>query len=220
MRSRQLEPARTIARIESYVGQPGYCDMDNDSSHALTQLIDKARAGNVAAESELCERVFGELREMAGRLMPCDEASMQPTMLVNDLFVKLFRNQGLKKTENRRYFFTVAADQMRKMLIDHYRHKKTLKVGGGRMRLPLDIVLDTALDEFESRNQTDMGALSEALENLRHQSERQYQVVMQRFFVGLSIAQTAEILKTSESTVEREWRLARAKLHADLRNPE
>ena len=189
---------------------------DRSTDGDITLLIDNARNGDASAENALCDKVFSELQQMARRMMPTDDTLMQPTILVNDLFVKLFRNDGLKKTENRRYFFTVAADQMRKMLIDHYRRKKRRKVGGDRKREPFELVLDGALVEFESQNKVDFSELNEALERLKIENARLYEVVVQRFFVGLTIAQTAEMLGVSESSVQRDWRLARAKLFADL----
>lgn len=193
---------------------------EDSTNNEITLLIDKARNGDALAENRLCEKVFKELYSIAKRLLPKDDTSLQPTMLVHDLWVKLFSNSGLKKTENRRYFFTVAADQMRNVLIDHYRRKKRKKVGGDRIREPFEVVMDNALDDFESRNDADFEALNNALEKLKVENDRLYQVVMQRYFAGLTIKKTAEVLGVSESSVERDWRLARAKLYAELKDPD
>lgn len=186
------------------------------SDTEITQLIGQARQGDADAENQLCTRVYAELHAMARRIMPHDDTSLQPTMLIGNLFEKFFRNDGLKKTENRRYFFTVAANQMRNMLIDHYRRKKTQKRGGNRERQSLDIVLDNVLDQFEQRNQTDMESLDLALENLRRESPRQHELIMHRFFGGLTIEQAAQLIGISRATADRDWTLARTKLVAEL----
>ena len=192
---------------------------ENLSLNDITLLIDNARNGDVKAENALCERVFQELYRIAKRMMPNDDTSLQPTMLVHDLWVKLFSNGGLKKTENRRYFFTVAADQMRKTLIDHYRRKKRQRVGGDRKREPFEIVIEEALEGFESKNGADFAALNYAIEKLKTENERLYQVVIQRYFAGLTIKETAHVLGVSGSSVDRDWRLARAKLFSELKEP-
>lgn len=182
----------------------------------LTLLIDRARQGDANAENLLCDRVYADLRAMAGRIMPHDDTSLQPTMLIGDLFEKFFRKGGLKKTVNRRYFFAVAADQMRNLLVDHYRRKRTQRRGGGRERESLDVVLDNVITRFETTNQTQLNELDEALSVLQQQNERQYQVVMYKFFAGLSGDRIAELLGVDRSTVVRDWKIARMKLFAEL----
>ena len=138
----------------------------------LTILIEHARQGNLEAENQLCERIYGELHDMARRIMSHDDTSLQPTMLVDDLFAKFFRKGGLKKTVNRRYFFAVAANQMRNMLTDHYRRQSTQRRGGDRKRESLDVVLDSVLSHLESGNGTDIESLNEALRVLKKQNEK------------------------------------------------
>ena len=190
---------------------------EDTPKNEITLLIELARNGDSDAENRLCEKVFCELHLIAKRLMPNSDTSVQATMLVNDLWVKLFSQGGLKKTENRRYFFAVAADQMRNILIDYYRRRKRKKVGGDRKREPFEVVLNNALAEFDSRNEFDFEALNNALENLKTENSRLYQVVMHRYFAGLTIKTTAELMGVSESSVERDWRLARAKLYSVLK---
>ncbi len=185
-------------------------------SDEITRLIGQAMNGDAVAENQLCEQVYGELHAMARRIMSHDDTSLQPTLLVGKLFEKFFRNNGLKKAASRRYFFAVAASQMRNMLVDHYRRQKTRKRGGDRTRESLDVALDKVLVDFESSNQTTMESLDLALDHLRAQNQRQYEVVMQRFFVGLTQKQTAELLNIDEKTVKQDWTLARAKLRACL----
>ena len=191
---------------------------DNSSNGEITQLIDDARSGDSAAENELCEKVFSELKSIARRLMPKDDISLQPTMLVNDLWIKFFRNNGLKKTVNRRYFYAVAADQMRNLLVDHQRRKNRLKVGGDRKRESFDLLLKGVFGNFETQENADIEALDEALERLKHHDSRMHSVVMYRFFAGLTIQQTANMMELSPSSVERDWRTARARLFADIKD--
>ena len=133
--------------------------LEDSVASQITLLIDRARHGDISAENELCEKVFHELYRIAKRVVPDGSGSVHPTMLVRELWIKLFSKSGLSKTENRRYFFTVAADQMRKIMIDHYRKKKSLKAGGDRKREPFEIVIEQAIDEFESGNDLDFDAL-------------------------------------------------------------
>lgn len=194
------------------------CDSECDP-HELTRLIDQARKGDSDAENALCERVFHELYGIAKRLLPQAQGSIHATLLVQELWIRFFGRQGLKRTANRRYFFTVAADQMRRFLIDHYRHKSTRKAGGDRKREPFEFLVDQALDDFDRRSRTDFGALNEALEQLRQENLRLYEVVLHRYFYGRTIQATAEMMEVSESSIERDWRLARAKLRAAIGDP-
>lgn len=184
----------------------------------LTRLIAKAGAGEKKAQSDFADMVYQELHEAAKRLVwRRGGGSLQPTALVNEFFLKLCSEDCLGELRNRRYFFTTAIDQMQKILIDHHRHKKRLKRGGHLNRVPLDENMNQLLNEFEKEHGFDIEALEKALEDLRRHSERQYEVVRYRFFGGLTNSQTAEILEVSVGTVERDWRLARAKLYDQLR---
>ena len=189
---------------------------ENSGDNEITCLIEAARQGDALAESQLCDKVFLELHRIAKHLVPRDQGSVHATLLVHEMWLKLFRRNGLKKTENRRYFFTVAADQMRKILIDHYRKKKTQKAGGDLERQPFEQVIDQAIDDFKAKSEVDFEDLNAALEKLRAESERLYRVVMHRYFAGQTIEQTARLMDMSQSSVERDWRLAQAKLRAQL----
>jgi len=180
----------------------------------LTPLLQKAIDGDDDAESRFCRAVYQELRATAHALAQrATGGSLQPTALVHELFLKMFRRGGLKKACNRRYFFAVAVDQMRKLLIDHHRRRKRVKVGGGRRRIALDEVVDQLLVDFEGQNGFDVEALEAALSQLEIQNKRAHRVVIHKFYAGLTNRQTAELLGIGESTVEADWRLARAKLH-------
>jgi RNA polymerase sigma factor (TIGR02999 family) len=184
----------------------------------LTIVLQRAATGDRSAQEQFCRLVYGELREAARFLLwDGQRASFEPSALVNELFVRVFERDLLKTADNRRYFFTAAVDQMRKILIDHHRRQRTLKAGGQRNRVPLDTVLDQVLCELESKTKCDLLALEDALKTLGRRQPRQAEVVRLRFYGGLNHRQIAELLDISVSTVEREWRLAKAKLYADLR---
>ena len=182
----------------------------------LTTLIHQAVAGDADAENCLCEAVYRELHDAADWLLRHSDSSVQPTMLVHDVFMGMFRRQGIKDVCNRRYFFAVAIDRMRKLLVDHYRRRNSLKAGGDWRRTALDELLDLMLDDFRAHSHCDLEELEEALDWLRSHNERQYQVVTHRYYTGLTIKETAHLLGVSTSNVERDWRLARAKLYRFL----
>ena len=97
---------------------------ENSGDNEITCLIEAARQGDALAESQLCDKVFLELHRIAKHLVPRDQGSVHATLLVHEMWLKLFSRNGLKKTENRRYFFTVAADQMARFLLTTIARRK------------------------------------------------------------------------------------------------
>jgi len=194
---------------------------DLGSQNVLTDLIRQAQNGNSAAEQQLFEAVNDELRQLAEyQTRRFGAQGMdQPTSLVNELFLKLFREDAFVDLKNRRYFFAVAIDQMRQILRNRFRHRKTQKRGGHLNRVPLDVALDDYLDELQNMYQFDFEALDEALNRLKHgtTSQRQYEVVNLRFLAGMTVKQTAELIGISERQVAIDWKLARAKLYTELK---
>jgi RNA polymerase sigma factor (TIGR02999 family) len=185
----------------------------------LTHLLQRAIHGDDDAENRFFRAVYQELRATAHALAQRSSGgSIQPTALVHEVFLKMFRRGGLKKACNRRYFFTVAVDQMRKLLIDHHRRRRRLKAGGGRQKVSLDNVSEWLVVDFAAQNGFDMEALESALSKLKAQNERQHKVVLYKFYAGLTNLQTARLLCMGESTVEADWRLARAKLYDLLKS--
>ncbi len=199
---------------------PGRREGESNDPH-LTGVLLQAAAGDGDAQEAFCRMVYDELRA-AARLLLWDgqRASLEPSALVNELFVRLFDRDLLRQLPNRRYFFATAVDQMRKILIDHRRKKLAAKAGGHFARLPLDTVLDRVLDGLHDRAKCDLEDLEQALQALARRKPRQAEVVRLRFYGGLNHSQIADLLEISVSTVEREWRLARAKLYAELRGDE
>jgi RNA polymerase sigma factor (TIGR02999 family) len=179
----------------------------------VTALLREIRAGDRRARDRLVERVYGELRRVAAGLMrgePADH-SLQPTALVHEALASLFQAETLRRAPNRAYLFGAAARAMREILVDHARRRRAEKRGGGQRRLPLDAVL-----LYFEEQQVDVVGLHEALDRLAALNERQSQVVTLRFFGGFTVAEVAEQLGVSVSTVESDFRIARAWLRQQL----
>ena len=178
----------------------------------VTQLLQRVSAGNGDALNDLFEAVDGELRRQAARYLRRERQNhtLQPTALVNDAFMKLV-DQRHVQWQNRAHFFGVAAQAMRRIVIDHARTRNRIKRGGVQQA----VTLDEAMIAGESRS-IDVLALDQALSRLARLDERQARIVELRYFAGLSVEETAEVTALSPATVKREWAMARAWLHAEL----
>jgi RNA polymerase sigma factor (TIGR02999 family) len=186
--------------------------MAPDNGKNVDDLLAAARADEPAA-AQLVSEVYAELRQLAGRLMSGERKghTLQPTALVNEAVLKLLKRSGLVCLSDRRHFIAAAAQAMRQVLVDHARRRTTAKRCSGRSAEPLDAVLES----YEDRS-GDVLALHEALSRLEQKDQRLAQVVTLRFFGGLSASEVAEQLGVSLSTVEGDWRLARAWLRREL----
>jgi RNA polymerase sigma factor (TIGR02999 family) len=187
--------------------------MADDAPSEVTTVLEEIRAGNPDALNKLARLVYDELRRIAAGLMRQERTdhTLQPTALVNEAMLRLLSREGLEAVQNRKYFFGAAARAMRQVLVDHARSRAADKRGGGRA---LD-TLDEVLAVFERQN-LDLLALNEALDELARLSARQSQVVTLRFFGGLTVPEVAEQLDVSVATVESDFRLARAFLRSRL----
>jgi len=156
--------------------------------------------------------VYGELRRMARHYMQREKPgnTLQATALVNEAFLRLVDVTGVH-WQDRAHFFAISAQIMRRILVDAARARGSGKRGGGVARLDLNESID-ALPELDSR----LVDLDEALESLARFDVRKAKVVELRFFGGLSVKETAEVLKISPVSVKRDWRLARAWLMHEL----
>jgi RNA polymerase sigma-70 factor (ECF subfamily) len=182
----------------------------------ITRLLGELRSGNRAAESRLLEVVYPELRRIAARYLRGEASghTLQPTALVNEAYLQL-AGQMDKNWQNRNHFFAVAAQLMRRILVDYARSRKAAKREGGRQRLELTDVLavsDDRLDEILS--------IDEALGRLAELDPRKCRVVELRFFGGLSEEEVADVLNVAPRTVRRDWNFAKAWLHGELNVPE
>ena len=183
--------------------------MPETSTEQVTRLLEAIRTGDQDASGRLLELVYGELRSIARRQMarvPKGD-TLQPTALVNEAYLRLFGKDELN-WEGRAHFLNAAARAMRDILVEQARKHASRKRGGDRRRLPFD---DVTLSVTEDAD--DLIALDEALRELEATNERSTQIVMLRFFAGLTVDDTAHAMGISDATVERHWRYARAWLH-------
>lgn len=182
------------------------------SADGLTMLLQRAGQGDTDAQEQAASRVYEELRRTAHRLMATEKnITLQPTALVNEAFLRLLESDAMSKAPNRAYFFASAAQAMRRILVDEFRRRKAQKKGGGMQRQPITIVLA----EYVEKN-IDLLELDEALNDLQAMNQRQAQVVHLRWFTQLTVKEVAELLGLSTSTVEADWRAARAFLYSQL----
>jgi RNA polymerase sigma factor (TIGR02999 family) len=180
---------------------------------AGTLLAAWAHGDNAAAE-RLFELTYGELHGLAHTLLARErrDHTLQPTALVHEAWLRLFGCAGTRPAEHGR-FLALASRVMRRLLVDHARRRHAEKRGGGGKRVELDTSIPDTDDVFG-----DVLAVDRALDNLATLSERQTTIVERRFFGGLEMEEIAGELGVSLSTVEREWRVARAYLQHELRS--
>jgi RNA polymerase sigma factor (TIGR02999 family) len=183
----------------------------NDNSRDITVLLNAVSRGDEKAPGELLELVYDDLRRLAAKYMQNErrDHTLQATALVHEAFIRLLDWKNVS-WENRAQFFAVAAQVMRKVLVDHARHKNAQKRDFGQK-----ITLDKAIS-FPTEKEIDLLALEEVLASLEKIDARQAKIVELRFFGGLSIEETAYVLKISETTVKREWTFAKAWFQREL----
>ena len=186
-----------------------------DAAHEITLLLHRMRDGDADARERLFPLLYDELRGVAQRFMARERAAhtLQPTALVNEAYVKITgaAEPGGPGYVDRDHFLNVAAQAMRRVLVDHARARRTEKRGEGRETAPLD----HPVAELE-KSITDLVALDEALNDLEAIDAPLARMVELRFFAGLDTTETARVLGTSKRTVERGWTTARAWLRARL----
>jgi RNA polymerase sigma factor (TIGR02999 family) len=184
------------------------------SSKRLTQLLLDWSNGNRAALEELTPLVHEELHRLAHHYMRRERAdhTLQTTALVNEAYLRLI-DQKHVQCQNRTDFFAIAAQLMRHILVDHARSRQSLKRGGGARRVSLDEAMTLCHERTD-----DLIALNDALERLATIDPRKSKVVELRFFGGLSVEETAAVLKLSTVTVMRDWSMAKAWLYDAMTN--
>jgi RNA polymerase sigma factor (TIGR02999 family) len=182
------------------------------SPQEITQLLLAWRNGDNEALNRLIPMVYDELRRFAHRYMNKRFAgqTLQTTALVNEAYIRLV-GQDQVDWQNRTHFFAVCARVMRNLLVDRARSRQADKHGGGARRVSLD---DAAIVLPE--RQIDLLALDEALDRLAGIDPRKSQIVEMRYFGGMSVEETAEVLAVSPITVKREWLKARAWLYREM----
>lgn len=180
----------------------------------ITRLLIKVKDGDREAYNRLYPLVYEKLRKLAQFQLrqEYNNNSLRKTELVHEVFEKMV-DQNKVDYQGRAHFFSIAARSMRQILVDHARKKNTLKMGGKYSRLDFD-VNDLRAEEHAER----VLALNELLNELKEVDERLYTVVELRFFVGLSIEETSQILNISTATANRDWLKARVWLYQHLHN--
>ena len=178
-------------------------------SQPVTELLVKWRGGDQAALQALLPLVYKELRDIAHRQLRRERSghTLQSTALVHEAYLRLM-DQGAPETQNRAHFVAVAARLMRQILIDYARSR------GASLRVDVELAGDPAA--MSPKQGADLVALDDALKNLSERDEQQAQIVEMRYFGGLTIDETAEVLKISPATVKRDWSMARAWLAREM----
>ena len=179
----------------------------------VTHLLDRLRAGDPHASSELFDRVYDELKRMAAAQVRAEVGhSQSPTELVHEAYLRLFPGPT-PAFADRAYFFAAAATAMRRVRVDHARARNARKRGGGQGRIELDSGLGV-VDEPD----LDLVAVDEALNKLAAMDPERAKLVELRFFAGLAMLQVAEVLGVSLATAERRWTYTKAWLLAELKS--
>ncbi len=176
-------------------------------------MLKKWSEGNQEILDKLMPLVYEELRRQASRYLRRERANhtLQTTALIHEAYLKLI-DQNQVEWQNRTHFFAIAAQAMRRILVDYARERNREKRGGAAENLPLE----EAAFVVSGEKSVDLVALDEALTRLAEFDERQARVVELRYFSGLSIDETADILGVSNVTVRRDWNMAKAWLHQQI----
>lgn len=179
----------------------------------VTQLLKDYKAGKKDALDELFPMVYGELRKLAASRMRSERGdhTLQPTALVHEAYLRLVE-QHSTDWQNRAHFFGLAAEMMRRILVNHAVKNNAEKRFGNQTRLALDEIVD-----FTNEADINLISLDEALNELAEFDPKQAKIVELKFFGGLTNEEIAEVTGVSDSTVKREWRIAKAWLHEHLR---
>ncbi|MFZ1936517.1 MAG: sigma-70 family RNA polymerase sigma factor [Thermoguttaceae bacterium] len=186
--------------------------MGSHESSEITDLLRGLKAGDASVVDRLFTAVYQELRNLAGRFFRKEAKgiTLQPTALVHEAYLKLV-DQSAVDWQGRTHFFAVAAQAMRRILVDHARRRGAAKRGGHKARLSLE---EDLVPDLEPSN--DVLAVDEALSELAQFAPQQARLVELRFFGGLSVSEAAEVLGISKRSAEREWTMVRAWLRREL----
>lgn len=184
-----------------------------DRAGDVTRLLGDLKAGDKAAEAQLLELVYPELRKIARRYLRSERSghTLQPTALVNEAYLQLTQQLD-KDWQGRSHFFAIAAQLMRRILVDHARHKKAAKRDGARKQVELTETLAVTEDRLDEILDVDL-----ALQRLAEFDPRRATVVELRFFGGMTEEEVGEVLDVAPRTVRRDWNVAKAWLHGELR---
>lgn len=184
----------------------------NETPNEITEQLIAWSNGDEAALDALIPAVYQELRRMADYYLRGENTghSLQPTALVHEAYMRLI-DQTKVEWQNRAHFFGVAAQMMRRILVDHAKSKHRVKRGGTTPKVSLDETVS-----LSSERAAELVALDDALKVLNEMDERKSRIVELRYFGGLTVDETAQVLGVSDKTVMRDWSLAKAWLYAQL----
>lgn len=179
----------------------------------VTQWLMRLREGDEAALEHLMPMLYDELRAMARQQLRYERPghTLNPTALVNEVYLKLVEQRQIQ-AGHRTQFLAVASRTMRRILVDYARTRKRLKRGGGQQALPLE----EGTVFLSDREADEVLALDEALDRLADVNERASRAVQYRFYSGLTLKETAQVLEVSVKTVQRDWLTARAWLRKEV----
>lgn len=185
--------------------------MTAETPEDISGLLVAWSRGDAAALTDVMPLVYEDLRGIARRQLRRSLGRILPSSgtLANEAYLRLVHTRGIR-CNNRAHFFALCAQMIRRILVDHARTQRCAKRGGGHVEVPLDEVLGS-----RARG-VDVEALDEALAGLARLDARKSRVVELRFFGGLSVVETAEVLEVSEETVTRDWRVAKTWLFREL----
>lgn len=187
-----------------------------DNSGNITRLLRDYEAGNREALDDVFPLVYEELRRLAANRLRDERAdhTLQPTALVHEAYLRLIE-QHSTDWRNRAHFFGLAAEMMRRILVNHALGRNRIKRFGNQTRMALDDCIS-----FAKERDFDVILLDEALNKLANFDAVQAKIIELKFFAGLTNEEIAEVLGVSDSTVKREWRIAKAWMHNELKSLE
>lgn len=187
--------------------------MAQESAHDITRMLIELTDGNTEVVNQILPHIYDELRKLASSYLRRERSdhTLQPTALVHEAYMKLI-DQKKVRWQNRAHFFGIAAQVMRRILLDHARKHKADKRGGEAEKLPLEEEILVVSHEKSA----ELIALDDALEALAAIDPQKAKIVELRYFGGLSIEETAEVMGVSVPTINRQWRMAKAWLYGQI----
>lgn len=186
--------------------------MNKIPKNQITQLLQKVNDGDQEALNNLLKLVYDEVKKIASKYLSNEykRRTIQTTELVHEAYLRLVGNKNLS-LENRKHFFGSIANSMRQILVDNARQRNAVKRGSGKTKISLDSVSVMSPETDE-----EILTLNEALIKLESFDNRLSRIVELRFFTGLTVEETAEILSVSPATIKRDWRFAKAWLYKEM----
>ena len=187
------------------------------SPDEITEMLRAWGEGDREALEALVPRVYDELHRQAHRYLRGERHNhtLQTSALINEAYIRLAGQKDVQ-WQNRTHFFGIAASIMRRILVDYARSQQRVKRGGNDQDLPLDVALSVVAEMTNEQTKIDLILLNSALDKLSEIDERQARIVELRYFSGLTLEETAQVLGVSEMTVKRDWNVAKAWLRREI----